>query len=147
MVELSWLTLSIGRSGLFGYNNGAKTTGTSSRGKSRRRLFRNVSFVSVTIPEKRKKKDNIYSCKHTFKYDILAFHFHLNRDAYYQTDPSVRKEDWSVSNAKLQELLRGALPPVGCCCSLLTRNSSHGTTPAFHMHKFHNVASHKIKIF
>jgi hypothetical protein len=61
MAELSWLTLSIGRSGLLGYNNGANTTGTSSRGKSRRRLFKKVSFVSDTIPGKKKKE------KHTNK--------------------------------------------------------------------------------
>jgi hypothetical protein len=60
MAELSWLTLSIGRSGLLGYNNGANTTGTSSRGKSRRRLFKNVSFVSATIPEKKRKKNYVF---------------------------------------------------------------------------------------
>jgi hypothetical protein len=53
MVELSWFILSIGRSPLLGYNNGANTTGTSSRGKSRQRLFKKVSFVSVAMPEKK----------------------------------------------------------------------------------------------
>lgn len=62
-----------------------------------------------------------------FKYEIITFHFYVNTEAYYQTDPLVRKEDLSVSNVKLQELRRGDLLPVDYCCFLLKKKYSHIT--------------------
>lgn len=56
IVIVSGLTLSIGRSGLLGYNNGANTTGTKSLGKSRFKFKRKASFVSVVTPVKIRKK-------------------------------------------------------------------------------------------
>lgn len=59
IVEEPWLSMS----GLFGYSNGARTTGTNSRGKSRRKFFKNTSFVSGVTPI---NKDKINQLKYCF---------------------------------------------------------------------------------
>jgi hypothetical protein len=75
-----------------------------------------LSF-QILFLEKKKNRKNITNKVNAKQLNTI--YMHPNRDTRYQTDPSVRKEDWSVSNAELQGLLRVALPPADCCCSLL----------------------------
>jgi hypothetical protein len=78
------------------------------------------------------EKINIFKVQsflNILKYEMKIFHFYLNIEVYYRTDPLVRKEDSSVSNVKLQETCRGDLLPVDYCYFLLKRIYSNTVEP------------------